>query len=135
MSRKILAVDDNVELLELLRLNFKRAGFAILTATNGVDALKKARSLSPDLILLDLLLPELDGFTVCEVLRHDPATASIPIIVLTGLTSQLSRIASLESGANEYVTKPTSVTQLIAKMKALLHRPQARSRSARSSVN
>jgi two-component system alkaline phosphatase synthesis response regulator PhoP len=120
MSKKILIVDDNVELLELLCLNFKGAGFAIATATNGVDALMKARSLSPDLILLDLILPELDGFAVCEILRNDPATASIPVIMLTGLTSQFSRIAGLEAGANECLTKPISPKYLISKVKDLV---------------
>jgi len=130
MPNKILVVDDNTELLELLRLNFKGAGFAIATATNGIDALKKARALLPDLILLDLVLPELDGFAVCESLRQDPATASIPIIMLTGLSSQFSRIAGLESGANEYVTKPASPSRLISAVKALLRQPRGRSQAA-----
>ncbi len=72
MRKKILVVEDNTELLELLRLNLKAAGFAVATATNGIEALKKAHSLSPDLVLLDLVLPELDGFAVCETLRQRP---------------------------------------------------------------
>src|SRR5438045_4298179 len=90
-QKKILVVDDHTSLLELLRLEFREGGFAIATATNGLDAVKKARSILPDLILLDVMLPELNGFAVCELLRKDPATAHIPIIMVTGLCGQLSR--------------------------------------------
>lgn len=120
MRKKILIVEDNSELLELLRLNLKHAGFAVATATNGIDALKKARSVSPDLVLLDLVLPELDGFAVCETLRKDPATAQVPILVLTGLTSEFARYAGMESGANDCVTKPISPTVLVSKIKRWL---------------
>ena len=120
MRKKILVVEDSAELLELLRLNFEAAGFAISTATNGVEALEKARSFSPDLVLLDLLLPELDGFAVCEILRHDPATASVPVIMLTGVSGQLARYAGLESGASEYVSKPASPKELVSRIRTLL---------------
>src|SRR5438094_10036839 len=120
MRKKILVVEDNPELLELLQLNFKEAGFAISTATDGVEALEQARAVSPDLVLLDLLLPELDGFAVCEILRRDPATASVPVIMLTGVSGQLARYAGLESGASEYVTKPASPKQLVSRIKTLL---------------
>jgi DNA-binding response OmpR family regulator len=116
MRKKLLIVEDNTELLELLRLGLKQAGFSISTATNGLEALKKARSLMPDLILLDLVLPELDGFAVCERLRREEATAAIPIIMLTGLNSEFTRFAGLESGADEYVTKPASADQLLPKI-------------------
>ena len=116
MRKKLLIVEDNTELLELLRLGLKQAGFSISTATNGLEALKKARSLMPDLILLDLVLPELDGFAVCERLRREEATATIPIIMLTGLNSEFTRFAGLESGADEYVTKPASADQLLPKI-------------------
>jgi DNA-binding response OmpR family regulator len=114
MRKKILIVEDNTELLEILRLTLKEAGLAVLTANNGVDALKKARASEPDLIVLDLVLPELDGFAVCEALRRDPALAGLPVIALTGLTSEMSRYAGLESGANEYVTKPFTPGQLVS---------------------
>src|ERR1035441_5359403 len=102
MRKKILVVEDNTELLKLLRLNLKAAGFAIATATNGIEALKKAHSVSPDLVLLDLVLPELDGFAVCETLRKGPTTASIPIIVLTGLTTNLGRRAPWQAAPRFY---------------------------------
>jgi DNA-binding response OmpR family regulator len=113
-------VEDDPELVELLSFNLQKAGFAIGTAADGVEALKKARSAAPDLILLDLMLPELDGFAVCEILRHDPATASIPIIMLTAASSRLSRLAGFEAGANDYITKPFSLKQLVSRVTALL---------------
>ena len=117
MRKKLLLVEDNTELLELLRLGFKQAGFSVSTAVNGLEALKKARSWGPDLILLDLVLPELDGFAVCETLKRGADTSSIPIIMLTGLTSEFTRFAGLESGADEYVTKPISPDQLLPRIK------------------
>jgi DNA-binding response OmpR family regulator len=114
MRKKILIVEDNTKLLEVLRLTLKEAGLSVSTATNGVEALKKARSIRPDLVVLDLVLPELDGFAVCEALRRDPALAGMPVIALTGLTSEISRYAGLESGASEYVTKPFSPGQLVS---------------------
>ncbi len=120
MRKKILIVDDNADLLELLRLSFKEAGYSIATATNGIEALKKAASLAPDLVLLDLVLPEMDGFAVCETLRRSPATANTPILLMSGLTSQLSRLAGLESGGTDFVTKPVSPSELVSKTKRLL---------------
>ncbi|MGA2867110.1 MAG: response regulator [Verrucomicrobiota bacterium] len=120
VRKKILVVEDDAELVELLSFNLKQAGFAIGTASDGVEALKKARSVSPDLILLDLMLPELDGFAVCEILRRDPATASVPIIMVTAVSSGLARLAGLEAGANDYITKPFNLKQLLARIATLL---------------
>src|SRR5947207_5660826 len=135
MRRKLLIVEDNTELLELLRLGLKEAGYSISTATNGLEAIKKARSVDPDLILLDLVLPELDGFAVCEVLRHDPATAATPIIMLTGLTSEFTRYAGLESGADEYVTKPASADQLLPRIEHWLQKPARKGAKSDGSAN
>ena len=120
MRKKVLLVDDDLELLAMLRLSFKGAGFSVTTARDGMDALEKARTLRPDVILLDLVLPGKDGFAVCESLRRNSATASIPIIVVTGLSSELSRLAGMESGATDYVTKPVSPETLVAKMRHYL---------------
>jgi DNA-binding response OmpR family regulator len=128
MRKKLLIVEDNTELLELMRLGFKQAGFSVSTAATGVEALKKARSLAPDLIVLDLVLPELDGFAVCEALRRGEETSAIPIIMLTGLTSDLTRYAGMESGANEYVTKPASPDQLVPRIKHWLKQAPGKSR-------
>ena len=121
-KRKILIVEDEPDFLELLRLRFKEEGFAIATATNGVDAVKKARTLCPNLVLLDVMLPELDGFAVCEILRKDAATASMPIIMVTGLCGQLTRCAGIESGATDFVTKPTTPDEIVSKAKEMLDR-------------
>ena len=125
MRKKILIVDDDAELLGLLRFNFRKAGFAIGTATNGVEALRKACSLEPDLILLDLMLPELDGFAVCETLRRDAATASIPVLMLTALPGEMARLTGLACGAADYVTKPFSPRDLISRAERLLLRRPA----------
>jgi DNA-binding response OmpR family regulator len=122
--RKILVVEDQEDQWELLKCQFKQEGFAIATAVNGVDAVRKARSLMPDLILLDVMLPELDGFGVCEVLRKDPATAGIPIIMVTGLPGQLTRCAGIESGATDFINKPVDPEFLVAKAKAMLQQPR-----------
>ncbi len=120
MKNRILVVDDNVELLQMLRMAFRASGFSVATAKNGIEALKKARALAPDLILLDLVLPELDGFAVCETLRKCSETKSIPIILLSGLSSQFARFAGIDSGANEFVNKPVRPSLLVEKIKSLL---------------
>jgi two-component system alkaline phosphatase synthesis response regulator PhoP len=120
MRRKILVVDDDADIVELLSFNLKKAGFAIGTASNGIEALKKIRSMRFDLILLDLMMPEMDGFSLCEILRRNAETASVPVIMLTALSGDLARLSGLESGANEYVTKPFSLKQLVSKMDSLL---------------
>ena len=114
--RKVLVVDDNSEFLELLRLMLKDGGFCVATATDGLQALQKARSVEPDVIVLDLVLPELDGFAVCETLKKERETAAIPVIVLTGLSSEFTRYAGLEAGADAYVTKPVTPTELVSKI-------------------
>ncbi|HWC58413.1 MAG TPA: response regulator [Verrucomicrobiae bacterium] len=115
-------MDDDADLVELISFNLKQAGHAIGTAVDGVDALKKARSMEPDLIVLDVMMPELDGFAVCEILRRDPATASIPILMLTALSSELGRLAGLGSGANDFVTKPFSPRILVQRIEELLQK-------------
>ena len=132
MRKKLLIVEDNTELLELLRLALKQAGFSVFTASTGLEAIKKARAILPDLILLDLVLPELDGFAVCEVLRKREETAGLPIILLTGLTSEFTRYAGMESGADEYVTKPASPEQLLPKIKYWLRHPPTKGRHTHS---
>jgi DNA-binding response OmpR family regulator len=125
MRRKILVVEDDPDQLEVISLNLKNAGFAIGTATNGIDALKKANSVSPDLIVLDVMMPELDGFAVCETLRENPGTASVPILMLTGLCSHISRLVGFEAGATDYLIKPFDPDNLVSKVEKLLHHPSA----------
>jgi DNA-binding response OmpR family regulator len=116
MRKKILIVEDDVDLLSLLRLTLKQQGHSVATASNGIEALKKARSLLPDLIVLDLVLPELDGFAVCETLRKHRETANIKVLMLTGLSSEFTRYAGYEAGANDYVTKPFTPAEIVSKI-------------------
>jgi DNA-binding response OmpR family regulator len=120
MRKKILVVDDDADLIQLISFNLKQAGYSIGTASNGVDAIKKAHSLNPDLIVLDVMMPELDGFAVCEILRRDAQTASIPIMMLTAISSELGRMAALGSGATDFITKPFSPRLLLGRIEDLL---------------
>jgi len=122
---KILVVDDEPEAVELLEFNLKQAGFDVVTAADGAEALKKARSALPGLILLDLMLPEVDGLEVCKMLRRDPATAAIPIVMVTAKAAEIDRILGLELGADDYVTKPFSPRELILRIKNVLQRGRA----------
>lgn len=124
MRKKVLLVEDDSELLELLRLSFRSAGFSVGTASNGIEALKKVQSLNPDLIVLDMVLPELDGFAVCETLRKNSRTASIPVVALTGLTSELARTAIVDAGVNDCVTKPVTPQELVTKIRQWLRQPE-----------
>jgi DNA-binding response OmpR family regulator len=122
MKQKILIVDDEPDALELVKVNLTNAGFFVATAEDGDEALKKARSLSPDLILLDVMLPQVDGLEVCKILRRDDATRDIPIIMLTARAAEIDRVLGLELGADDYVTKPFSPRELVLRVKALLRR-------------
>ncbi|HPC60420.1 MAG TPA: response regulator [Verrucomicrobiota bacterium] len=132
MRRKILIVDDNAELVKLLRLAFRSAGYSVATAADGIQALKKVKTARPDLIVLDLVLPHVDGFAVCETLRRCARTAPLPVIMLTGLGSQFARLAGLESGGTDFLTKPVSPAELVRKANALLNSPAAAGASAGS---
>jgi two-component system phosphate regulon response regulator PhoB len=125
MKTNILVVDDEPDLLELIDTNFTAAGFNVVTAARGREALRKARELRPQLILLDVMLPELDGLEICKLLRHDPITRSIPIVMLTAKAAEIDRVLGLELGADDYVTKPFSIRELILRVKKLLNRQSA----------
>ncbi len=124
MKTTILAVDDEPDVLELIEFNLKAAGFDVAKTIDGAEALKKARTLLPSLILLDLMLPEVDGLEVCKILRRDPVTAGIPIIMLTAKAGEIDRVLGLELGADDYVTKPFSPRELVLRVKAILRRQQ-----------
>jgi DNA-binding response OmpR family regulator len=119
---KILVVDDEPEAVELVEFNLRAAGFDVQSAADGTEALKKAQSGSPSLIVLDLMLPEIDGLEVCKMLRRQPATAAIPIIMLTAKAAELDRVLGLELGADDYLTKPFSPRELILRVKNILQR-------------
>src|SRR6266436_4211500 len=119
---KILVVDDEPDAVELVEFNLKSAGYEVITAADGSEALIKARAHSPDLIVLDLMLPEVDGLEVCKILRRDPATAAIPIIMVTAKAAEIDRVLGLELGADDYLTKPFSPRELVLRVKKILER-------------
>ncbi|MDD7793643.1 response regulator transcription factor [Clostridium sp. 'White wine YQ'] len=121
-SEKIFIVDDEEHILELLKFNFENAGYKVDTATNGVDALKKIKAEPPKLILLDVMLPGMDGYDVCKEIRRESATQNIPIIMITAKSEELDKILGLELGADDYITKPFSVREILARVKAVLRR-------------
>ena len=119
-SAKILAVDDEPELTDLMQFHLVRAGHEVVVASNGWEAIAAIRQQRPDIILLDLMLPDLDGFGVCEILRRDPNTARIPIIIISAWASPDSRNLGLELGALDYITKPFSPHDLVARVNRLM---------------
>lgn len=122
MKPTILVIDDEPDAVELIEFNLKGAGFQVKTAADGAEALVKARSISPSLIVLDVMLPEMDGFEICKLLRRDPNTAAIPIIMLTAKAAEIDRVLGLELGADDYLTKPFSPRELVLRIKKLLER-------------
>ena len=125
MKAKILVVDDEPDALEILGFKLKEAGFAPMFAKDGARALAVARNERPALIVLDVMLPEVDGLEVCKILRRDPETAMIPIIMLTARAAEMDRVIGLELGADDYVTKPFSPRELVLRIKKLLARAKA----------
>ena len=119
---KILVVDDEPDVVELVTFNLRKAGFEVIAASDGAAALRSARIELPDLIVLDLMLPEVDGLEVCKLLRRDPATAGVPIILLTAKAAEIDRVLGLELGADDYVTKPFSPRELVLRVKKLVER-------------
>lgn len=119
MPKKILLIDDDPVLLDTLRYRLTREGFLVITAEDGVAGLELARQEKPDLIVLDLMLPELDGFDVCRILRKE---SNVPILMLTARESETDKVVGLELGADDYLTKPFSLRELIARIRALIRR-------------
>ena len=132
MKPKILVVDDEPEAVELVEFNLKQAGFDVVTAADGNEALKKAKAGVPALIVLDLMIPEVDGLEVCKQLRRDEATSAIPIIMLTAKAAEVDRVVGLELGADDYVTKPFSPRELNLRIKKLLERTRTKTEEGES---
>jgi two-component system alkaline phosphatase synthesis response regulator PhoP len=118
----ILAVEDEEDLLELVTFNLQKSGYGVIGTTSGEEALRLARSATPDLVLLDLMLPGLDGLDVCRILKHDAATRQIPVIMLTARGGEADIVTGLELGADDYITKPFSPKVLVARVGAMLRR-------------
>jgi two-component system, OmpR family, response regulator len=121
MARTILVVEDDANLLDLLRHNLLREGYEVVTARDGESGLAAARADKPDLLILDIMLPRLDGIEVCRILRKE---MSVPILMLTAKTGEIDKVVGLEMGADDYVTKPFSLRELLARIKAMLRRSE-----------
>jgi phosphate regulon transcriptional regulator PhoB len=122
MNHKILIVDDEPDIVELVSYNLKKDGFRIATASDGEEALSKIRKDKFDLVVLDLMLPGLQGIEICRIIRGDRRLAATPIIMLTAKGEEADRVIGLESGADDYLTKPFSARELVARIKAVLRR-------------
>jgi two-component system alkaline phosphatase synthesis response regulator PhoP len=118
--KKILIVDDEVDLVETVRFPLEMEGYNVLVSYNGEDALNQARKENPDLILLDLMLPKLDGYKVCRLLKFDERYKHIPIFMLTAKTQEKDKVLGMETGADEYITKPFEMDYLMGKVKEYL---------------
>ena len=126
---KILIVEDDRTLLEVLRYNFTREGYETITAMNGAEAIVRARSERPNLIILDIMLPEMDGLEVCRILRKE---MTVPILMLTAKVEEIDKVVGLELGADDYMTKPFSLRELIARVRAMLRRVEMMQRETAS---
>ena len=125
MDAKILIVEDERDIVDLLRYNLKQENFEVDVVRNGADVLPRAVDNPPDLILLDLMLPEVDGLIVCRLLKNDPRTKKIPIVMLTAKVDEQDRVTGLELGADDYITKPFSPREVVLRINAVLRRMNA----------
>ncbi len=119
MDKKILVVDDEKPIVEILKLNLQKENYEVYEAYDGEEALLKVKSVQPDLILLDVMLPKIDGFTVCRKIRE---TSTVPILMLTAREEEVDKVLGLELGADDYITKPFSIRELMARIKANMRR-------------
>ncbi|GAC1343969.1 MAG: response regulator transcription factor [Ktedonobacteraceae bacterium] len=124
MARKILVVDDEAVLVETIAYNLEQAGYQVITASDGASALQAAQREIPDLIILDIMLPEMDGLEVCRQLRRESNTSTTPIMMLTARGDEIDKVVGLEVGADDYVTKPFGRRELLARVRALLRRAE-----------
>jgi two-component system, OmpR family, alkaline phosphatase synthesis response regulator PhoP len=134
MQATILTVDDERDVLELIRFHLVKAGHRVLMAASGREALDVIRAQRPDLVLMDLMLPDIDGFGVCEILRRHPSTAAIPIVIVSAWGTPDSRNLGLELGALDYLTKPFSPKVLVEKVDRLLNLRPRNGESAKVAI-
>jgi two-component system phosphate regulon response regulator PhoB len=127
----ILVIEDDPDIVEMVEYNLTQAGYETITASNGADGICSARRQRPELVILDLMLPAVDGFDVCRTLKSDENTAGIPIIILSAKSQETDKIVGLELGADDYVTKPFSPRELIARIKAVLRRGKEQQRGGK----
>jgi two-component system alkaline phosphatase synthesis response regulator PhoP len=122
---RVLVVEDELDVAELMRYNLHKEGWDVLTVANGADAVKRARETHPDIILLDIMVPQLNGWEVCRRLKQDAETAAVPVIMVTGRVEEGDKVLGFELGADDYVTKPFSPRELIARIRAVVRRRRA----------
>ncbi len=125
-AKKILVVDDEKDIAELIAFNLEQEGFNVFRAGGGEEAMSMIRSKEPDLVILDLMMPGLSGFDVCRLVRKNVATENLPIIMVTARGENLDKVLGLELGADDYITKPFSVRELVARVRAVLRRSERR---------
>src|SRR5438034_573774 len=125
-GKTILIVEDEHDVVDLLTFNLRKAGFTISTTTDGAAGLQKARAEKPAFIILDLMLPKMPGLEICKILKSDPATRQIPIMMLTAKAEEIDRIVGLEFGADDYVTKPFSPREVVLRIRAIMRRSDAK---------
>ena len=125
MAGRVLVVEDEPDIRELLAFHLEREGFLVTRASTGGEGLRQARATPPDLVILDLMLPEMDGLEVCRRLRADAGTAALPVIMLTAKGDEVDRVVGLEIGADDYIVKPFSPKELLARVRAVLRRSRA----------
>lgn len=139
LKRRVLVVDDEEEMVDLIREPLLREGFDVLTAFTGRDALAVVRSQKPDMVLLDLMLPDVDGLEICRQLKWDPATASIPVLIITGKSDEADVVLGLGLGAEDYLVKPFRLKELVARIKVIYRRldnaPELRTPKQRLAVD
>ena len=124
MKAKVLVVDDETEFVELMQYNLAREGFEVFTATNGIEALHEARRILPDAILLDVMLPDMDGLSVCEILRMQPSTTDVPVIIVSALDGEVIRGRSLQARATCRFKKPVDIANLCSEVRKLCEEQQ-----------
>jgi two-component system, OmpR family, phosphate regulon response regulator PhoB len=125
MTSRVLVVEDERDIRDLLAFHLERDGYQVTRAATGPEALRQLRAVPPDLVILDLMLPEMDGLEVCRRLRAEPATAALPVIMLTAKGDEVDRVVGLEIGADDYVVKPFSPKEMLARVRAVLRRAHA----------
>ncbi len=130
---RVLVVEDEPDVAELIRYNLAKEGWEVTSVANGADALRRARESRPDIILLDIMIPQLNGWEVCRRLKQEPGTQAIPVIMVTGRVEEGDKVLGFEMGADDYVTKPFSPRELIARVRAVIRRGKAGDATERKS--
>jgi len=125
MNKKILVIEDDPSTLRLLKYTLQQEGYQVLPTPNGLEGLRKAKSEEPDLIILDVMLPGVDGFEICHRLRAEPQTAKLPILMVSAKARGIDKATGLKMGADDYITKPWYRPELVAKIAAMLERNSA----------